>query len=137
MPVDPSYATISGIDALKASLAKDSLVDFIEQAWPLVEPEADLYWNWHLDEVCDVLEAVTRGDLKRVIFNVPPGTGKSLIVSVFWPAWEWAISGGAERYLTASYSDVNTIRDNRRLRSIVMSKWLICPRNDSPGSAAI
>ena len=47
---------------------------------------------------------------------------KSLLVSVFWPAWEWA-SNPSLRYLTASYSDGLTVRDNRRVRSIVMSDW--------------
>lgn len=114
-------AAISEED-IRASLARDSLKDFIQEAWHLVEPETNLVWNWHLDVVCDVLEAISRGELKRVIFNVPPGTGKSLIVSVFWNAWEWATSPFL-RYLTASYSDANTIRDNRRLRTIVQSEW--------------
>lgn len=47
---------------------------------------------------------------------------KSLMVSVFWPAWEWTRDAGL-RYLCASYGAHLAIRDNRRLRSIVTSPW--------------
>lgn len=99
-----------------------TLDEFIRQAWPIVEPQTPLSWNWHLDELCDVLTRVTSGEIKRLIINIPPGFAKSLIVSVFWPAWEWSFLPSL-RYLTASYSDVNTIRDNRRMRTIVTSDW--------------
>ena len=107
---------------LEAGLARRSLKDFIALAWPLVEPDTALSWNWHLDVLCSVLTDVTRGKLHRVIMNVPPGTAKSLTVSVFWPAWEWA-SRAQLRYLTASYGAHLTIRDNLRLRAIVTSPW--------------
>lgn len=108
--------------AIEAEIARRSLRTFVEVAWPLVEPERPFVGNWHIDALCDVLEAVTRGDLKRVIINVAPGSMKSLLVSVFWPAWEWA-SQPSLRYLTASYSAPLTIRDNLRLRAIVSSPW--------------
>jgi hypothetical protein len=34
------------------------------------------------------LEAVTFGDINRLLINVPPGFMKSLLVNVFWPAWD-------------------------------------------------
>lgn len=109
-------------EAVEAELARRSLKEFIAKAWPLVEPDRDLSWNWHLDVLCEVLEAVGRGEIRRVIINVPPGTAKSLTVSVFWPAFEWASNPGL-RYLTASYGAHLTIRDNLRLRAIVTSPW--------------
>jgi hypothetical protein len=39
------------------------------------------------------LEAVTFGDINRLLINVPPGFMKSLLVNVFWPAWEWGPMG--------------------------------------------
>ena len=29
------------------------------------------------------------GDIRRLLMNVPPGSMKSLLTSVIWPAWEW------------------------------------------------
>ena len=54
-----------------------------------MDPDRPLSWNWHLDELCDVLTKVSAGEISRVVINVPPGTMKSLLVSVLWPTWEW------------------------------------------------
>lgn len=99
-----------------------TLQAFIAQAWSIVEPSTPLAWNWHLDVLCDLLTQVTQGAIKRLIVNVPPGTGKSLLISVFWPAWEWSLDPSL-RHIIASYSDENPIRDNLKLRTIVQSLW--------------
>src|SRR5438552_830889 len=52
------------------------LADFARQAWHIIEP-VPLRWSWHCDAICDHLEAVTRGEIKRLIINVPPRHGKS------------------------------------------------------------
>ncbi len=116
----PAAGTIVEAE-LDAVLARRSLADFVKAAWPLVE-DVPLVWNWHIDEICETLEAVSAGDLDRVLINVPPGCMKSYLVSVLWPAWEWA-SRPELRYLTASYNGELTIRDNLRVRDIVTSPW--------------
>jgi predicted phage terminase large subunit-like protein len=74
--------------------------------------------------MADHLEAVSRGHITRLLTNCPPGLMKSLLHSVFWPAWEW---GPAElthmRYLTSSYSQDNVMRDNTKMRRLVESEW--------------
>lgn len=106
----------------ESQLLRDSLLYFVQQAWNIVEPMMPFFNNWHIEELCKILESVTRGDTKRVLINVPPGTMKSLLVSVFFPAWEWATNPSL-KYLTASYSAHLSIRDNLRLRQIVTSDW--------------
>ena len=99
-----------------------SLEFFIKDFWSIVEPATPLVWGWTLDAICLHLEAVSRGDIKRLIINVPPGFMKSLMVCVFWPAWEWGPRGMAHlRYINTSYSSSLTERDNRRFRSLVSS----------------
>jgi predicted phage terminase large subunit-like protein len=115
----------SSILYLRSSLSISSLPDFIHNAWPLVEPAQPLLWNWHHDEVCSALTQASYGEIKRLIINIPPGSSKSLIVSVFWPAWEWLAISPSLRYLTFSYTKDNTIRDNRRMKSIVTSDWYL------------
>jgi predicted phage terminase large subunit-like protein len=110
------------LEVIEAEVARRHLKPFIEKVWHIVEPDFPLVWNWHLDELCLALEAVSRGELQRVIINIPPGTMKSLLVGVFWKAWEWA-SNPKLRYLNASYGAHLTIRDNLRLRDIVQSEW--------------
>lgn len=101
-----------------------TLAGFVRHAWPVLEPKARLVWGWPLQAMADHLEAVTRGEITRLLTNCPPGLMKSLLHSVFWPAWEW---GPAElphmRYLTSSYSQDNVMRDNTKMRRLVESEW--------------
>src|ERR1035441_3309432 len=62
---------------LDQSLAQDSLAEFVRQAWRIIEPTTPLLWNWHLDAICEYLEAVASGDLTRLIVNLPPGRAKA------------------------------------------------------------
>lgn len=91
-------------------------------AWPVVEPGRELVDGWHLAAICEHLEAVTRGEIKRLIINVPPRMTKSLTVSVFWPSWEWALDPGV-RWLFTSYGLHLSVRDNVRARRLIQSPW--------------
>ena len=67
-------------------LSEESLIDFVRLAWHVVEPAQKFVHGWHLDAIADHLTAITDGELIRLLINVPPGTMKSLLTSVFWPA---------------------------------------------------
>jgi len=100
------------------------LAGFIREAWSVLEPSNPYVHGWHIDALCDHLEAVTSGRITRLLINIPPGTMKSMVVSVFWPAWEWGPAGKAHlRYLTTSYSEKYAKRDARRMRDLVESEW--------------
>jgi predicted phage terminase large subunit-like protein len=101
---------------------RGSLAAFIKEAWPVVEPESPLDWSWHLDAICLHLEAVSRGDIRRLIINIPPGHAKSLTVAVLWPAWTWTWRPGW-RALFASYAAELAIRDSVRCRRLIESDW--------------
>lgn len=111
--------------SLEASKGRSqSLAGFIREAWSVVEPGTPLVWGWHIDAICAHLEAVTYGKITRLLINVPPGTMKSLIVSVFWPAWEWGPAGLPHlRYYTTSFKDELVTRDTRKMRDLVFSPW--------------
>lgn len=100
-----------------------TLMGFIREFWPILEPKQKFADGWVLWAMADHLEAVTRGEIQHLLINVPPGFMKSLMVSVFWPAWEWGPQGLATmRYLTTSYAEPNVIRDNLKMRRIVESE---------------
>lgn len=101
---------------------EDSLAAFIHTAWHIIEPGAPLVWNWHVDTICGYLEAVSSGQITRLIINVPPGTLKSTIVSVAFNAWEW-IKRPEERYLCLSNEQGLAIRDALKTKQIVTSEW--------------
>lgn len=101
-----------------------TLAGFIREAWHLLEPNAVLVWNWHLDAICAHLEAVTDGRINRLLINVPPGSSKSLIVSVMWQAWEWGPRGlHSLRYLATSFNEIPVKRDTRKCRDLIASEW--------------
>lgn len=111
------------LEELNRASCENSLAFFIKDFWHILEPSTPLVWGWPLDALCLHLEAVTRGEIKRLIINVPPGFMKSLAVCVFWPAWEWGPKKKPHlRYITSSYSSSLTERDNRRFRNIVASE---------------
>lgn len=107
-----------------------TLHGFIREAWHVLEPVAPFVDGWHIAFLCAHLEAITSGRFlamgleNRLLINVPPGTMKSLIVSVFWPAWEWGPAGlPGMRYLATSYNEKFVKRDSRRMRNLVQSEW--------------
>jgi predicted phage terminase large subunit-like protein len=126
--LDDSLRNLSAIELkLERDMMRRSLFEFLKAVWPIVEPSQPFTSNWHVEEMCKVLEGITfarNGSLEktRYIFNIPPGTLKSLLISVIWPAWVWA-RNPKKRFLTAAYASSLTIRDNLRVRDIIESRW--------------
>lgn len=114
-------ASLIGIDK---ALAAASLAEFVKMAWHVLEPSTELKWGWAVDAICEHLEAITSGDIRNLLANVPPGSMKSLLVGVFWPAWEWGPKGLQHyRYLGTSHSRSLAVRDNLKCRRLVQSQW--------------
>jgi len=112
------------LDELDRVDSEQSLGAFIKLSWKILEPGRDFVSSWHIDAVCEHLEAVSNGQLNRLLINVPPGCMKSLATEVFWPAWEWGPRKRPDlRYVSASYSNDLTVRDNRRCRNLIQSEW--------------
>ena len=110
--------------ACERELARRSLADFARMAWPVLEPATPLKWGWVLDLVCEHLEAVTDGQIRRLLENLPPGTMKSLLTGVIWPAWEWGPRGMPEkRFLATAHKQELAVRDNMKCRRLIQSAW--------------
>ena len=65
--------------------ARGDLLTFVELAFATLEPGTAFKSNWHYEHICWVLTRVMRGELRRLIINVPPRSGKSVITTVAWP----------------------------------------------------
>ena len=112
--------------------AEEDLVEFIKQAFHVLERGAPYVHGWHIDFIAAHLMAITDrvelddGSLyNRLLINIPPGTAKSLILNVFWPAWEWGPRNMPHlRYLCAAHKVENlSARDSRRMRDLILSEW--------------
>lgn len=109
---------------IEGELAKRKLSYFVKFAWRIIEPETPLIWNWHLDAVCDHVQAFLekRLDKRNLIINVPPGSMKSTIISVMSPAWMW-LHNPSWRGLFFSGNESIGLRDSMKCRDIIESEW--------------
>jgi hypothetical protein len=115
---------------LEKAKLEGSLIDFYKAAWPVIDPSPYQH-NWHLDAIAEHLEAVSRGQIRKLLVNLPPRHSKTLLCSVAWPAWIWAqqpsedypLVGPGARLLCLSYSDTLAM-DNAVLgRRLIESDW--------------
>lgn len=105
--------------AVREQIARQGLYAFVRRFWHLVEPQ-EFVPNWHLERICLALEAVSLRKIRRLVINVPPGTGKSLLTCVFWPAWVWTWAP-EHKWLFTSYDLKLVRRDAERTARIVLS----------------
>lgn len=103
-------------------LGKRSLRDFLALCWPFVEPSQQFVGGWHIDAMCEHLEAVARGQIKELIINVPPGCSKSTLVSVLYPAWRW-INAPHLKFITASYAGKIVTRQCMKMRMLLATPF--------------
>lgn len=108
---------------VERELCNRKLWEYTKNAWKIVEPDP-LVEGWHLQAVCEHLEAVSRKQIRNLIICIPPRHTKSLEVAVFWPSWEWGpFNRPQTRWLCMSYSSDLSIRDSVKCRTLMQSKW--------------
>lgn len=108
-------------DEIKAEQCSRHLSTFIREAWPILEPATPYVYGWHIDVVCEHLEAVRAGELLRLIINIPPRSMKSITTAVCWPAWEW-LTEAHRRWLFVSYAADLSTRDSVKCRRLIESQ---------------
>lgn len=102
--------------------AEVSLHEFIKQAWSVIEGDKEFVDGWHIQAICEHLEAVANRQIKNLIINIPPRCMKSTIVSIAFPAWRW-LHNPNEQFLYASYALSLSIRDSVKCRRLISSPW--------------
>lgn len=107
----------------------ESLMDFVEASWPTFD-SAPFQSCWAIDAMAEHLEAVSLGQIEKLLINVPPRCSKTTIVSIIYPAWVWAranrigpLSGPQVKFLCASYSDKLVLESSTKFRRLVQSDW--------------
>jgi len=105
-----------------ADRMRESLLLFVQSAWEMVWPNQRYIHGWHIEAICDHLQAVSDGEVRRLQIWVPPGSSKSTVVSIMWPAWEW-IRDPTLRYITASYDLDLATRFAVQARDLIRTEW--------------
>lgn len=114
-----SQATIHQVDKERA---ERDLIRFLSLAWPIIEPSTQYVHNWHIDLLAEYLTAVSVGQIRRLIINIPPRYMKSILTSVMWPCWTWTIRPHL-RWLFASYSASLSVKHSLDRRTVIESDW--------------
>jgi len=102
-------------------LATD-LSTFIGKTLDTVNPSADFLPNWHIDLIAEHLEAARKGQITRLIINMPPRALKSICVSVAWPAFILGHDPRA-RIIAASYAASLSVKHSLDTRLLVSAPW--------------
>lgn len=104
-------------DAMRQSLRK-----FVAAAWHQMEPAMAYIPAWHIDAICEHLQAAADGHILRLLITVPPGSAKSLLSCVAFPAFVWA-RRPEWRSTYLSYDNDLSTRDSVRCRDLLQSRW--------------
>lgn len=103
---------------------EESLHHFVRRAWEVLEPSTDFVDGKLIEVMCRQLERVDRGEVRRLLINIPPGTMKSLLTSVFYPAWQWGPRNKPHlRYIGVAHEMTLAQRDATKMRRLVQSDW--------------
>src|ERR1700737_4355136 len=113
-----------------AIVLRNDLRLYIREAWHVVEPSTVYLENWHIDLIAEYLEAVTAGQIKRLLINMPPRYAKSTCVSIMWPTWVWTresgnptLEGPGTKWVFASYADELRTKHSLDRRKMLQSDW--------------
>lgn len=117
----PIPIQLSDEDSLLKEKCEASFYEFVKNAWIHVEGR-EYIDGWHVQVMCEHLQAIYTMEIKKLLCNLPPRVGKSMIFSVLFPAWCWTIEPGL-RFLYTSYSESLTVRDSIFCRRLLASEW--------------
>lgn len=101
--------------------AQSSLHDFVKLFWPEIEGGRKFLDNWHIQAICEHLEALAKGQIQNLLINIPPRCSKTNLVSVMWPAWVWTTKPETQ-FLLASYSIDISRTSTVKTRRIISSE---------------
>lgn len=125
---------------IRAEACRRSLFTFIKEFWHLISEETPV-WNWHIEYLCLELQKVVKNvvgeplidpDTKKIIhrnrkpkeydliINIPPGTTKSTICTIMFPAWCWT-NDPSLQFISCSYSSALSLQHSDKSREIIRS----------------
>lgn len=109
-----------------SSICRDSLWEFVKEFWEVLNPDEAPIWNWHVPYICRQLQVVAERVMRKedkkydLIINIPPGTTKSTVCSIMFPAWMWTRMPSA-KMICGSYAFPLALDLSRKCRDIIRS----------------
>lgn len=104
------------------ALLRTDFYSYIQKVFSEVTGGEVFIPSWHLQLICDTLEKCRRGEIKRLIINVPPRSLKSIIVNVGLTSWLLGHTP-SEKIISASYSSDLSEKFARDTKRVMESSW--------------
>ena len=104
------------------TLLRLDFVSFAQRCFGELSPRSPFLMSWHIETVGAKLSALRRGEIRRVIINMPPRHLKSHLASVAFPAWCLGHEPGLQ-ILCVSYAQELADKLSRDCRRIMASGW--------------
>jgi len=111
---------------------------FMHHAFRELNPQVRFLHNWHNELIAAKLEACFRGEINRLIINVPPRSLKSHAAAVAFPAYVLGHNPSAQ-IICASYGQDLASKHSMDCRTLVTSAWYkgLFPTRLSPQKQAV
>jgi predicted phage terminase large subunit-like protein len=104
------------------AVLRSDLKSFLHRCVLAVNPGASFVPNWHIDAIVCQLERIRRGEINRLIINLPPRYLKSIIASVTFPAFLLG-QDPRRRIICVSYGAELAAKHAGDCRAIMQSNW--------------
>lgn len=75
------------VATMYAHILRNDFSAYMHRSFLELYPSIPYHPNWHIDAMAAVLEAVRRGEHRRLIINVMPRHLKSFAASIAFPSW--------------------------------------------------
>ncbi len=110
------------IHELERELVRNSLNFFVNRVFFTLEGYRKFQPNWHIECICEHLQAVVRGDINRLNINIPPRYMKSVIGSIAFPMWTLG-NDPSKKVICLSYSAELAGKFHNKSRTIARADW--------------
>ena len=102
---------------------REHFYPFLLRTFETVSPGAPFVPNWHIEYICELLEAAYyKLGPRKLIINIPPRNLKSIICTVAFPAWILG-KDASEQIMAASYSAKLAVKHSLDCRLVIESEW--------------
>jgi predicted phage terminase large subunit-like protein len=107
---------------LLQALLRTDFRAFLEKVFMTLTPGQRYINSWHIDAIAWHLERVRRGEIRRLIINMPPRSLKSIAASVAFPAFVLG-HDPSRRLICVSYSGDLAKKHSNDFRAVLESRW--------------
>jgi hypothetical protein len=95
---------------------------FLEKVFSILNPGQEFVPGWYIEAIAHQLERVRRGEIRRLIINMPPRSLKSITCSVAFVAYVLGLNP-RRRFICVSYSAELAKKHSNDFRAVLESEF--------------